>query len=304
MESRSKNGLQKSMASFGGNDRPSGQVVTQNVQEPWTHQQPHLKNIFSEAENLYNSETPQYFEGNTVAGLSDQTKTALDLQEARALQGSPLVNQAQDQLSTTLSGGYLNNNPHLQNAIDAASEGVVRNYQTATSPGIDSAFERAGRYGSNAYQTMKKNSEAELADSLGRMSSQMAYGDYNRERGFMNNAIQLADSLSQSDYNDIAQLAKAGSIYDAQNQAELASEIDRFNFEQMKPFNKLAQYSGLVSGGYGSTATSTQPYFRNTGANVLSGALGGLGAAGSLGGGMGDFGTWALGGLGALGGLL
>ena len=78
------------MASLGGSSqRPAGTVVTQNVQEPWTEQQPHLKNIFGEAESLYKSPAPTYFPGSTVAPLSPQTQTALDLKEARTLTFQP-----------------------------------------------------------------------------------------------------------------------------------------------------------------------------------------------------------------------
>lgn len=294
------------MASLGGgsSQRPAGTVTQTTSKEPWEDQQPHLRNVFSEAENLYNSSTPEYFSGNTVAPLSDPTMTALNLQEGRALAGSPLLNQAQDELSATLSGNYLNNNPNLQNMIDASSAGIVRNYQNAIAPGIDSAFTKANRYGSNAFKTNVDDAQINLADSLGRVASNIAYSDYGRERGLQNQAINMADPLSQADYNDIAQLGRVGQVFDAQGQAELSADIDRFNFEQNKPANKLAQYSGLVSGGYGSTGTQTTPFFNNTGASVLGGALGGLGAASKMGGGMGDFGTWALGGLGALGGLL
>ena len=148
------------------------------------------------------------------------------------------------------------------------------------------------------------DAEINLANSLGNIASNMAYTDYGRERGIQNNAIALADDASQWDYNDPAQLARVGSIYDAQGQAELAADIDRWNFEQNKPANKLGQYASLIGGGYGGTTTSSTPYFNNRGASALSGALGGLGAAAKLGGGMGDFGTWGLGALGALGGLL
>ncbi|MGB1877365.1 MAG: hypothetical protein ACPHGY_10705 [Rhodospirillaceae bacterium] len=288
-----------------GGSSPKPQYVTQTTNTaPWDKQQPYLEEAFQEAQTLYNSDIPQYYEGATVAPLSTQTQTALDLTQKRAELGSPLVDQAQDQLLATMRGDYLNSNPYLQSAIDAASSGLVRNYQEAIRPGIDSSFERAGRYGSNAYQTMQDQAQDTLAKNLGNISSQLSYGDYSRERNLQDQAMRLAPSLSQADYNDAAQLARVGSIYDAQSQAELAADIDRFNFEQTKPYNKLGQYLAMVQGGYGGTQNTSTPYFTNRGANVLSGALGGLGAAGALGGGMGDFGTWGLGALGALGGLL
>lgn len=293
------------MASLGGSSsQPAGNVTQTVNKDPWSPQQPYLKKQFSEAENIYNSLTPEYYAGSTVAPLSAPTQTALNLYEGRALAGSPLVNQAQDVLSNTLGGGFLGSNPALQSAIDAASSGIVRNFQTAVKPGVDSSFTKAGRYGSNAYKNSMDDAEINLSKSLGNIASNMAYTDHARERGIQNNAIALADPLSQSDYNDISQLGRVGSVYDSQGQAELSADVDRWNFEQNKPANKLGQFASLVGGGYGGTTTNSTPYFNNKGASALSGALGGLGAAAKLGGGMGNFGTWGLGALGALGGLL
>ena len=221
------------MASLGGSSqRPAGNVVTQNVQEPWSEQIPHLKNIFGEAESLYESPAPEYYPDSTVAPLSPTTQTALDLQEARALTGSDLIPNAQNLVNQTLTGGFLGSNPYLQQAIDAASEGTTRNYDRVTRPGIDSAFERAGRYGSGAYRSMHDDATYNLANTLGNLSSNMAYTDYGRERQNMMSAIGMADPIAQADYSDIAQLARAGSFYDQQRQAELGADIDRFNFAQ------------------------------------------------------------------------
>jgi len=292
------------MSSVGGGS-PRPQYVTQTTSSaPWDKQQPYLEQGFEEAKKLLESDAPQYYEGATVAPFSTQTQTALDLQEQRAEMGSPLLNTAQDQLMNTMQGNYLNNNPYLQSAIDAASSGITRNYQEAIRPGIDSTFERAGRYGSNAYQTMQDQAQDTLAKNLGNVASQLSYADYGRERQLQDQAMQLAPAFAQADYDDIKQLGDVGSIYDAQAQAELSSDIDRFNFEQTKPYNKLGQYLAMIQGGYGGTQSQTTPYFSNRGANMLAGGLGGLGAAGRLGMGAGNFGTWALGGLGALGGLL
>ena len=64
--------------------------------------------------------------------------------------------------------------------------------------------------------------------------------------------------------------------------------LDRL-FNQNVQRDKLAEYIGLISGGYGSQGTSTQPYFRNVGASLLGGGLAGaqLGPALGVGGGLG-----------------
>jgi len=103
-------------------------------------------------------------------------------------------------------------------------------------------------------------------------------------------------SLASADLNT---LAGGGGAREAQSQAELAADIERFNMEQQQPLTSLANYMATVQGGTVG-GQSTQPVFRNQAGNVLSGALGGAQLAGmipGMGGGMGA-------GLGALAGLL
>jgi len=288
----------------GGSSQPSGTVVQKTDTSPWAPQQDYLKTGFSEAQKLYDSQTPEYYAGNTVNPLADQTQTALDLQQARAEAGSPLTTAAQDQALNILRGDFMGSNPYLQNAIDAASAGTVRNYQNAIAPGIDSNFEKAGRYGSGAYQDLHGQAQQNLGDTLGNMASGMSYQNYNQGMQNMQSMIGQADALSQADYNDIAQLARVGSVYEGQSDAELQADIARHNFEQQKPYEKLGNFMGMVGGGYGTQGSTSTPYFNNRGANVLSGALGGLGAAAKLGGSMSNPWTWGMGALGGLGGLL
>ena len=77
--------------------------------------------------------------------------------------------------------------------------------------------------------------------------------------------------------------------------------MNRFQYQQMLPYEKLRNYQAATGGSYGQTSTQIQPLTRNVGAGLLGGALGGAELAGmipGLGGGMGA-------GLGAiLGGLL
>ena len=86
----------------------------------------------------------------------------------------------------------------------------------------------------------------------------------------MDQAAQYARRWPRPDYNDIAKLAQVGSAYEGQAGAELQSDVDRFNFYQQRPWDKLAQYSTFVQGGtYGGQNTTTQPVYSNTAGSVL-----------------------------------
>ena len=58
--------------------------------DPWIGQQPYLRDIFANAENLFNQGYGQeYYPGQTVAGFAPQQQQAFDLTSQRALGGSP-----------------------------------------------------------------------------------------------------------------------------------------------------------------------------------------------------------------------
>lgn len=280
-----------------------GTQTTVQKTEPWSGQIPYLlgdekkgiAGLFPEANRLYQSAGPLYYQGQTVAGFAPEREQALQAQAARARSGSPLTALGAAELGRTLGGEYLNANPYLPAVIDAASRGVSRNYQDAVAPGIDSSFSLAGRYGSGAHLSAHDAAQRNLAAQLGDIAGNLAYQGYGAERANMLNALNAVPGYAQADYADIAQLDAAGRAREAMAQALLNDQVARWNFEQQMPADKLRQYAGLIQGNYGGTQTTTAPY--SSGAGILGGATAGAGAGAA-------FGPWGAG-IGAiLGGLL
>lgn len=245
------------------------QYVTNTTStEPSALVKPYLEYGLQEAKNQYQSASPSYFPGSTVTPFAPQTEQALQLTQNRALQGSPLTAAAGGELSRTLGGDYLRQgNPYMQGAFDAAARPVT--------DAVNAQFAKSGRLNSGAYADV-------LSRNLGEISSQMGYQNYQAERGRMQSAIPLAQQLAQGDYADYAALAGVGQAREGQNQRELQDQINRFNFSQQSPIDKLARYQALISGGsFGQTGTSTQPLQTNGSANFLSGlsSIAGLGSA-------------------------
>ena len=160
--------------------------------------------------------------------------------------------------------------------------------------GVQSQFSKAGRLGSAANQDV-------LADSLGDLATKIYAPNYQQERANMQNVLFQAPALSEADYLDINKLRSIGAEREALQQNILADAMNRFQYQQMLPYEKLRNYQAATGGSYGQTSTQIQPLTRNVGAGLLGGALGGAELAGmipGLGGGMGA-------GIGAiLGGLL
>lgn len=83
---------------------------TQKIEPPkWL--EGHLKNIGGGAQGLYEADKTGYYPGSTVAGQSPAQQKALELLEARALGGNPLLQSAQGAAQQTIQGGYLGGGP-------------------------------------------------------------------------------------------------------------------------------------------------------------------------------------------------
>lgn len=239
---------------------------TRNVEqttstEPPEYAKPYLEDVLSEAKTEFESDRPSYYPGSTIADRSPQSELALQMTESAALGGSPLVGQAQDLAGATMRGDFLNaGNPYFQGAVDAATKPVISSVQ--------SQFARGGRLGSGANQDV-------VARAVGDISSKMAYDNYARERAAQERAIGMVPGLREMDFADARKIAGVGAARDAEAQARLQADIDRFNFGQNVGRQKLGDYAALVRGGtFGGTQTNVTPQFYNPAANYLGLGLG------------------------------
>lgn len=169
--------------------------------DPWKPSQDYIKTGFRGAEQILNRPT--------VAPFSPEQEMAMQATTGRAMMGNPLVGQAQSAMGDILQGG----GPMM--------DAVMANVR----PGIDSAFERGGRYGSAIHSQM-----------LGKGVAQ-GFAPY------MMQAAQMSPALANQDYFDAAQMGGVG----AQRQGLYQQQLD-------DPYNRLARYMGLVSGNFGGTS--------------------------------------------------
>jgi hypothetical protein len=269
----------------GGSSQP--QTVTQtSTQQPPAYLQPFLTDIAKEAQSQYQSGSPSYFPENTFVPQSPETQQALSALTNRATTGSPLQAAGNQQQLGTVQGDYLNSNPGLVGAIDAAVRPVTQNFQNAVLPGIASQFSAAGRYGSGAQADALGNASDAYMRNVGDIGSNLSFGNYNMERGIQNQAAQNAPSMAAADYTDPSRLAAVGQQQETYSAAELQDAINRFNFGQNLPNQKLGQYSSAIYGqnqGGTTSATQTSPYYSgNTALAGLGAGLSTVGTAGNL----------------------
>ena len=219
---------------------------------------PFVEYGLNEAKGLYQTSTPEYFPGQTYVSPSAQTQQSLQAAQARALAGNPLLPAAQQQQQNVISGQYLQNNPYFNQALAGAAQGATQNYNDAIAA-AQSSLSKAGRYGSNVGADIQNRAANTLANTLANKYGELAYQNYAGERAMQNQAAQYAPTLAQADYADIQQLANVGKTAEDYQKTALQADIDRFNFEQNKPYQKLSAYLGAAYGApMGQVSQTTQ----------------------------------------------
>jgi hypothetical protein len=233
-----------------------GSSQTTNQLDPTVR--PFVKYGLQEAKGLYQTSTPEYYGGQTYIGPSGQTQAALQAAQNRALAGNPLLPAAQQQQQDVIGGAYLQNNPYFDQALAGAAQGATQNYNDAIMA-AQSGASRAGRYGSGVSADIQNRAANTLANTLSNKYGELAYTNYATERGRQEAAAMGAPALAAADYADIQQLLNVGKTSEDYQKTALQADIDRFNFEQNKPYQKLSAYLGAAYGApTGSVSTTTQ----------------------------------------------
>ena len=242
----------------GGSGGGGGGQTSKTTNELDPTVRPFVEYGLQEAKGLYQTDTPTYYPGQTYVGPSAQTQTALQAGQNRALAGNPLLPAAQQQQQNVISGQYLQNNPYFNQALAGAAQGATQNYNDAIMA-AQSGLSKAGRYGSNVGADIQNRAASTLANTLANKYGELAYQNYGAERGMQNQAAMNAPALAQADYGDIAQLANIGKTTEDYQKTALQADLDRFNFEQNKPYQKLSSYLGAAYGApMGNVSTTTQ----------------------------------------------
>ena len=263
---------------FGGGrseqSQPTQQAQTSTT-EPWEGQQPHLRKVFAEAENIYDDQTtPSYFAGDTFTPYSQPTLSGI--QGMQDIAGKNILPQIGGiESAKTLSGQYLD--PSSNPYIDRITQEVTGDVTSA----VNSVFNRGGRFGSGAHMDT-------LTDKIAGATAPIYGNLYDKERMNMMRAGAFLPQMSGLQYDQPQRQIQAGSMLEQKSQEELQDAINRHNFEQFLPQRKLADYGATIAGNYGGTTTGTgsmtQPIYGGSPVQgAIGGALGGYGLASSIG---------------------
>jgi hypothetical protein len=234
----------------------SGTSTTKSELDPTVR--PFVEYGLQEAKGLYQQPGPEYFGGQTYVSPSQQTTLALQAAQNRALQGSPLSQAAQQQQLGTVQGQYLSaGNPYFTQALGGATQEATQAYNDAIRAAQGTAS-MAGRYGSGVSADIQNRAANTLANTLANKYGDLAYANYAAERGLQQQSAFNAPQMAAADYADIQQLANVGKTTENYQQTALQAAIDKFNFEQNKPYQKLQAYLGAAYGAPVGQVSTTQ----------------------------------------------
>ena len=206
--------------------------------------QPYVTYGLEEGKRLYETGTPTFFPGQTYVSPSQATQSALQMAKERAISGSPLVRSAQAEQLATIEGRGVN--PFLEGALAGVNR-QAREQFTEGVQGLQSKASSMGRYGSAAQAEQEGRAQDVFARAMLEQGGQLAYGSAEAERARQVAASQGAPQMAAIDYADIQKLLTAGQAEEQYKSAELQDAINRFNFEQNLPQQKLNQFANLFS---------------------------------------------------------
>lgn len=283
----------------GGNDT---QTTTQT---PWEPLQPYLSGeggIFSEAQRLYQQGPQTYYPGQTYAGFDplQQQSQELGIDYAQSGLGG-ILDPTMSSFRNVVSGGLMSpdSNPYLQANIQSMADQVKENMALSGISQNEDAAQTTGQYGSSRHGLADYLTRKSANETIARNTSDMLMGGYNTGLNAMMQGMGMAPQMGNLGMAPSNLLNTIGRERQGMTQQGITEDVNRFNFNQMAPWQNLQNYASSLQGNYmGSGGATTSPV---TGSNPFGGILGGLGAGAGVMQALGSTNPWILGGGAALG---
>lgn len=247
------------------------------------------------------------FPNQQVAGFNPNELAALQMELGIVPGQAALGGAAGNEAYNTLAGTYLNpaSNPALAAYANAATQGLVNNYQAAVAPSEMSKAALSGAFGGSSDAEARALNQYDLGQNIGNTEANIYEPAYQAERQNQLSTLGQLANVNTALRAPGETALQVGGLQQEQQQQELNAAYQNAYQQANWPF-ELASFFGNALGpadmGAGrSTTTGPNPY-ATTGGGGLQGAIGG----GLTGAGIGSkFGPWGAligGGIGALGG--
>lgn len=188
----------------GGGPGSGDDGVKGKTNEPPAYLKPYLERYLSRMEGHSKADPNQ-----TFVPWNQEQEDAYDMIAGRAYEGSPEYDAGSGYLQDLMGGLYSTEselNPYMDNeyldwVIGDTAKDMTDAYSRGTAAQTDARAIRNKIYGGSAYDEQVQNNQKTLADSIGKMSGQLRYGNFNDQRNLYDNYINRNDNLWNADLN-------------------------------------------------------------------------------------------------------
>jgi hypothetical protein len=211
--------------------------------DPWKPAQPYIKDYLGQAKGQFNKPF-QFNDGDQIAPFSPEQQLGLSMTTNRAINGSPVMNAAQQNAYGTLNGSFMSpdSNPWLQANVGQAMDDVTGR--------INSQFNN-NNFGGTAHQET-------LGRNLGEVGSNMYGANYDAERSRQMQTMGMAPQMAAADYQDATALLGVGDARQGLAQRYLDQSSGLFNQNNGYGQQQLDAYGNAVRTGLGAGSQTTQ----------------------------------------------
>lgn len=266
-----------------------GKQKTSSEETP--HQQAQYDNLLGKADSwLANGGFDKNYGGsegfNPVAGFTQQQKDALGAMgglggNLQGIYSADGVTSLQDAL-----GKYDPSKTGLNDAMGAANERAIFDFQTQVDPQLRQGATQAGQFGSSRHGIAEGLAQDRLSQNITNSNAQMAYQDQQAWNQNRTNTLNNLSAITKGLNSGNATQYDAGAIQQGQDQAEIKGQLEKWAYENNVDVNDLQAYKNLISGNMGGTTNSTSKGGGEQGGGIMStiGTVGGGIVGGMFGG--------------------
>lgn len=272
---------------------------TQTTTYQLSPEQRQLMNLAMPGITQFAANTPQRYQGSTVAGF-DPSQVAG--QEGALGSAGVQTGLARGGASTSLdwlSPGALdvNRNPGVQGMIEKSTRGINQALTEQALPAIRDSAERSGNFGSSRQGIAEGLASGRASQAIGDATSGILSKAYDTNVDAQLKALGLLPQTTAAQTQGDLTTSAVGDTRQAMAQQLLGETVGNFNYDQLAPYLQSKDIMSLLTGLPGGTNVSTASTPQR---NLLTSGLGGAAAGASLGSMFGPIGTGAGAGIGGL----
>lgn len=258
--------------------------TTTQTNEPYAGQKPFLEYGFGQAQDLYNQGPMSYYPNQTYAGFNPLQQQSQSMGADYATgQLQPFAQSAMQGNQMLAGGGMMdvNSNPWLADYAQAATRPIQQNLMEEALPMIRNSAMGAGQYGGSRQDLSEGLAVGRAADAMGDVTSNIYSNAYGQNMQGMLGAQAMAPQLAQMGMMPSNILSGIGGQQQGMEQQGINEQMQRYDFNQMAPYQQLQNYMNSVGGQMFGSQTTT-PQTSSPLAGGLGGGMAGAGMAGMM----------------------